>query len=526
MREREEQGASGVLGFAPVLPQLTLRQLAKVDADGVPASQGIVAATSRLQRRRAEREARRRLRDWYRSLSGQGEKAAEPDAAGDALPRTHGAGRRLGLAHYAPAIPWHSASVQQAGVLDPFVVSGYPPFDGPVIGESSLSGAVWRYDAWQPYQTHAATSVNGWVIGLMGSGKSMFLKMFATRETAAPWNRHVIIEGDPKGEWARVARSVGGQVVSVGAGSYLNVLDPGRRPAARSERDWRGDVLGIQTQAIRSIAAAMRQDGIAGIDEQESGIVDAALNHYLDREQTPTIAGLVDLLVSQWPEQTPVKGVGQTDRRSAADRLILLLNPLVEGAMAGAFERESTVDVDPASPMLVFDTGSASDGNEQKKTLYMAAMSATVERLCAQRDGLFRIVIAEEGHELLSNPELVRAWDRRIRLSGELGVSNWFLMHELGDLSSFGEEGSEHRNTMMGILTKSEAQVVYAQSSSSLEQMTRLLPDLTLREINTIRALPDFCALWRVGPRVRDVVRPYVGPEAYDVFQTDKNRQG
>ena len=149
-----------------------------------------------------------------------------------------------------------------------------------------------------------------------------------------------------------------------------------------------------------------------------------------------------------------------------------------------------------------------------------------MERLCAQRDGLFRIVIAEEGHELLSNPELVRAWDRRIRLSGELGVSNWFLMHELGDLSSFGEEGSEHRNTMMGILTKSEAQVVYAQSSSSLEQMTRLLPDLTLREINTIRALPDFCALWRVGPRVRDVVRPYVGPEAYDVFQTDKNRQG
>ena len=57
MREREEQGASGVLGFAPVLPQLTLRQLTKVDADGVPASQGIVAATSRLQRRRAEREA-------------------------------------------------------------------------------------------------------------------------------------------------------------------------------------------------------------------------------------------------------------------------------------------------------------------------------------------------------------------------------------------------------------------------------------------------------------------------------------
>ena len=27
-------------------------------------------------------------------------------------------------------------------MLDPFVVSGYPPFDGPVIGESSLSAVL------------------------------------------------------------------------------------------------------------------------------------------------------------------------------------------------------------------------------------------------------------------------------------------------------------------------------------------------------------------------------------------------
>jgi hypothetical protein len=520
---REEKTNSGNMGCVPVQPRLNMRQLSRIDTHGVIANKGIVARSPFWYRKAAEKAALRQLNQWYSTIEKSRDDTTNKDSE-KALPVPSRFRWHKSIAGYAPSVPWHSASIDQAGILNPFVVSGYPPFNGPIIGRSALTGNIWTYDAWSPYQTHTVTSCNGWIIGLMGSGKSMLLKTFAARETASPWNRHVIIEGDPKGEWASVAQAVGGQVIAIGSGRYLNTLDPGEKPASMSEADWRRQVLSIQNQSLHAMAAVLRSDTATSIDAQERAVIGKLLNEYVDRNVTPTLTDMVNRLSSTWANTTHIDGLDSSATRSAANRLILLYNPLITGELSGAFERESTISIDPTSPMIVFNTGSADD-NTQKKALYMAAMSATVERLCAQRDGRFRIVIAEEGHELLSNPVLVRAWDRRMRLCGDLGVSNWFLMHELGDLSSFGEANSEHRNMMNSILTKSTSQIIYSQSAASLEQMERLISDLTVSEINTIKQLPEYCALWRVG-NVRDIIRPLISPQAYDVFQTDKNRQG
>lgn len=510
-----------VMTCVPVQPVLSVKELAAIDATGVRANAGIVSRSPRREQRIARRQAEALRGKWEQQMDTTQED--EHEAAQGMLPTTSRVNRKRKLRDYAPEIPWHSASVPQAGLLDPFVISGYTSFSGPLIGMSLLTGNTWRYDAWEPYKTHAATSVNGWIIGMMGSGKSTCLKAFATRETVQPWNRKVIIEGDPKGEWATVAHAIGGQVVEIGNGSFLNPLDPGARPPTVTPETWGHEVMGIQERALRAIAEVLRPD--VRLSAMERAVISALLHDYLDRGQTPTVTAMVAQLDTKWVETVSIRGLNADQARTAANSLILLYDPLIHGAVSGAFELESTINIDPTSPMIVFNTGSVTD-NADKKAVYMAAMSSTVERLCAQKDGLFRVIIAEEGYEVLRNPVLVEAWDKRMRLSGDLGVSNWMLLHELGDLEKYAQEGSEQRNQIQSILTLSETQIIYTQSSSSLNLMQQLIPDLNPTEIDMIQSLPEHSGLWRVGHDIRDVIRPMMSAQAYDVFQTDKNRQG
>ncbi|RBP98832.1 ATP-binding protein [Bifidobacterium xylocopae] len=412
-------------------------------------------------------------------------------------------------------------SVPDAGLLNPFGVSGYPELDGPLIGKSTMNGNPWYFDAWSPYR-HDGTSVNAWVAGLMGSGKSMFLKAFGSRETTPPWNRKVIIEGDPNNEWAAVAHSVGGQVIQVGSGSYLNPLDPGEPATGQDMRAWRKTVLGIQRDALEAIAHVLRPE--RRLDSAERAVIAAALRHFLDVGRTPTLITFVDLLQSEWVRSYDFRGLDAQTAVESANSLILLYDQVVTGVESGAFECDSTIEIDPNSPMLVFDTGSVNDQNERKKQLYMAAMSSIVERLCARQDGQFRIIIAEEGHELLKNPVLVDAWEHRMRMSGHLGVSSWMLLHELSDLDKFAKAGTEHRNKINSILTLSGTQVIYKQSAASLELMKSLLRNLTVAEVKTIESLSPYSALWRVGDQVRDVVQAYFSPAAATIMRNDENR--
>ena len=116
---------SGSYGDVPVMPVLTVNELAGIDVDGVVANAGLVATTPPRRRRKAERLARRQRAAWDEVLAA--EKPQREDV--ETLPQGGGL-RRLSPRRYAPPLPWHMATVPQAGLLNPFGVSGYPPFDG------------------------------------------------------------------------------------------------------------------------------------------------------------------------------------------------------------------------------------------------------------------------------------------------------------------------------------------------------------------------------------------------------------
>lgn len=63
------------------------------------------------------------------------------------------------------------------------------------------------------------------VVGISGSGKSYFIKTFLMRSSFV-WNSNAIII-DWAGEYKQWVREVGGKVIALGKGSYINLLDAG-----------------------------------------------------------------------------------------------------------------------------------------------------------------------------------------------------------------------------------------------------------------------------------------------------------
>lgn len=521
---------AGAYASVPVLPELSTRDLARLDAVG-PVAFGRRRSRSVARRlKKAEKKAGTAVEKWRRDLDRQERKTlkeSKPKKDRREITTTRSLktlfGVGTGFAGFDRLmVPWHSTSTKRAGILTPFLVSGSPVFKGPVLGIEQLSGVPFRYDAWSPYQAGMATSVNGMVAGLMGTGKSMFLKVFALRELT--WGRKILIEGDPKSEWARVAQAVGGSVISAGLGAFMNPLDAGVKPVSVSEEQWAQTVTSLRISALRGLATAIRP--LIPLSMSEETVIAAAVKTLGTREEEPTITDLVHLLASSWVEEVRLKGLNSSQVANTASSLLLVFNTLVEGPLSGAFEKKSTVRIDPNSPLIVFNTGVVDDQDEVRKAVFTAAMSAAIDRVCESRDGVFRIVIGEEGWWILRNPVLVEGWEKRMRLSGEFGVSNWLLVHELSDLEKYANQGTGLRNTIEGILTKSTTKVLYQQSASSLESLKTLLPDLSEDELSVIADLPVGVGLWRVGSSVHTLVRPLMSEQAFRLFDTSAGRAG
>lgn len=526
----DEPLRSGGLSFRPVLPSFDERFLSKLGR--IPSGQPIPKAEARhisKAVRKARKETLKQARDQSQSASRpkKSRQQQENQSREDILPRSTSPLRVLrGVFGFGGTgvlrLPSHSTSTYRAGVLTPWLSSGLTEFDGPLIGRENTTGTPFRFDAWSPVRAGVATSVNGMVVGMMGSGKSMFLKTFAVREIS--YGRHVIIMSDPKGEWVRVAQAIGGQAVSVGHGNYMNPLDIGRKPAGMDDVKWFMDCQSRRSVSLSGLVSSLREGEVPSSAEQS--LLDAASEDMCRGILTPTITALVEALDGEWGRSREVRGLNAATRDQCCRSLILTLNKLVHGSLQGAFERESTISIDPSSPIIVFDTSGIDSNDTVKRSVYTAALSSTIDSILTAKDGLYRLIIAEEGWEVLSNPMLVDAWDKRMRMTGEWACSNWMLLHELSDLEKFGPPESEQRKKIDGILTLSETKVIYKQSPSSLAYLSSLLPDLTDDEKYAIPRLKRGVGLFRVGDKVRTLVHPVVSRTAYPVFNTDKGRFG
>lgn len=529
----------GVLGFAPVASPLTLREAAWLERVRLARASGAVGVPARPSHhvgrggRRAVEAARVSLSS---ALSGRLSRERE-EARGrrgsreGMLPVASGSPVDLLVRDFAarPVVPWHQTSTGRAGVLTTLVAgSGAPVIPGPVVGVDVLSRELFRWDAWSTFDLGMTRSPDVLISGLRGLGKSFLAKVMAVREIE--YGRHVIVQSDRQGEWARVAGHVGGQVVAPGRGRVINPFElPGHRVAGGEQASWASEVMAARRKAVAAIAEALSPDGRPVLDKDMGTIVDAVVASF--GAGPMTLTALVDRLADwEWVggHHREFRGFEfqESLAKETASAAARVFAPLVSGGtMAGLFDTESSVRLDPLAPMIVFDTSDPVFENPQLKRVYLASISSWIDHLLMSRDGVRRIVVGEEAWDLLANAMIVDSLTVRQRSAGHWGCSTWLIVHGLRDLTDAWDRDSALGAKVRNLLDLTETKVTYRQGGDNMRVLERMVPDLSEDERAEIPGLPAGVGVWRVGREQPRLVRPLAGPGLRALFDTSELRR-
>src|SRR5918999_5320282 len=127
--------------------------------------------------------------------------------------------------------PGHRATTASVQAIYPFVTEAGLGPRGAYVGRD-LYGGSFTYDPFALYERRVLTNPNMLVIGEVGTAKSSLVKTYCYRQ--AVFGRRAWI-GDPKGEYAPLARALGVEPIRLAPGGSVK-LNPLDNSAADSSR--------------------------------------------------------------------------------------------------------------------------------------------------------------------------------------------------------------------------------------------------------------------------------------------------
>lgn len=479
------------------------------------------AETGRRERHRRARAARQieqaqrralmaRRRAEIEALKAEQRAAAYLPRGGEPGPAALRSYRRLRLQS-------HRATSDVLAGAYPFLAEAGLGTEGVLVGQDSWSAAAFVYDPWVLYAAGVLTNPNALLAGVIGKGKSMLAKSLAARSIA--FGRKVYVAGDPKGEWAVVARAVGGQAIELGGtlATRVNPLDEGPRLRGTDDETWQIET----TKRRRALLGSLTESALGRpLLPTEHTALDAALATVVAGSSTPILPMVVDALFSpagDWLGSSVAQLVA--DGREVGHALARL----VHGDLAGLFDGPSTVRFDPSLPMVSLDLSRIS-GSNQLIGLVMTCASAWMEAALADPAGGLRYMIYDEAWRLIAQPALLARMQSQWKLSRALGIANLMVIHRLSDLDAVGDANSEARNLALGLLADCSSKIIYAQEASEAQKTGGVL-GLSSTEIAQLPELDMGEGLWRIGER-SFMVRHICTPDELSLFDTNARMSG
>jgi hypothetical protein len=412
-------------------------------------------------------------------------------------------------------LPRHQDTSATLAGAYPFLAEGGLGSDGVFVGQDLYSGSSFVYDPWVLYAGGLITAPNLVLAGIVGSGKSALAKSLYTR--SIPFGRRVYVPGDPKGEHTAVAQAVGGRAIALGHGmaSRLNPLDQRHRPAGLDDGQWTAQVSARRRALVGALAETVLDRRLTPL---EHTAIDVALGDAVRSSTVPVLPMVVDRLLS--PDSA-----SDADGRLAEDGRLAghALRRLVAGDLAGLFDGPSTVQFDPALPMVSLDLSRVTE-NATLISVLMTCASAWMESSLLDPAGGQRWVVYDEAWRLMSHPALLRRMDAHWRLARHYGIANMLIFHKLSDLDNVGDQGSAMRALASSLLANAETRVIYRQESDQLGTTATAL-GLTGTEQCLLPTLGTGQGLWRIKHR-SFVVQHQLHPSELQLFDTTARMNG
>ncbi|MCI4345401.1 MAG: ATP-binding protein [Thermoplasmata archaeon] len=333
----------------------------------------------------------------------------------------------VGVPARRPEGYWHLLPSDSAAAFFPFVDEAVLEPRGVLLGLALEDASPVVLNRW----AHASHSWG--LFGATGSGKSFAAALLVSRERwMHPGLSTAVV--DPLGEFGGWARSLGGEV--------LNPLDPASSGGSGTEKAAR--------------AAALLAALFPSLRDEESALLDRALQRLYDQGGTPTFS---DLLAAVEREE------------ARAPRLVGLLETFRSGSLR-YLDGPTTVSLE-GDPLVVDLSGVAP---EQRAFHLGYALDALATRL-AQRTGP-KLLVVDEAHLLAAHPGTAQFLDGLVRRVRHNSAGLILLSQSPDDFLRTPAGRSTLRNLRATVLLRlspvsPEARSFYALSTAEAEWLAR-----------------------------------------------------
>ena len=378
----------------------------------------------------------------------------------------------------------HETTTRHAASLWPCQITPGLDVPGAVIGLDALSGSVFSYDPFRLYEAGVIRSPNMVVLGIIGNGKSAFIKSYLYRQ-ATIFNRRIWVAADPKGEYIALAHALDLPVISLRPGGQvrLNPLDIG------GERD-SDTATTRRVNLLATLSAAQLGRKLA---PEELSALNAAV-HQLQGMSEPVLGDVVNLLFHPTAEMYEALGVTEAEFITMARQMTFELNRLLTGDLAGMFDGRSTVDTSGNRGGVIDLSAVYEHHSALVPTMICAAQWITSQ--LAARDGVQTMLVLDEAWQALGAAGVTEWMQSTTKLARSFGVSVITILHHISDLATVGDSQAAVERAR-GLLRDSDTVVTFAQPPDEIGVMRAAL-GITDREAELIGEFGRGRTLWMV----------------------------
>lgn len=383
----------------------------------------------------------------------------------------------------------HAATTAHFQAAYPLLAEGGLGVPGTYIGRDA-SGGAFLFDPWEAYERGVLGGPNMLILGQLSRGKSALLKTWIARQHVFGREAWVL---DPKGEFAPLARALGGTVIALAPGGTVRLNAIGSRMGREA-----------QLALLRSVAAAALRRELT--PEEDAGLR-VALAAAAKGGGEPTLPAVVEALLRPDEEMAGQLVMEQAAFCEATRRAALALQRLCRGDLHGMFDGPTSPGLDLDAPLVVLDLSAVQDSAALGILMTCAAawlQGVVIERKRAaeagERDGAKVIVAVDEAWRITADLGVAEWLQGSFKLCRAHGVQNIIALHRLSDLGAAGAEGSREARIAEGLIADADTKVVLAQPPDQIEGLRNML-GLSVTEAELVPTLRRGEALWIVGRR-------------------------
>jgi hypothetical protein len=414
----------------------------------------------------------------------------------------------------------HRATTANLSHVYPFLADGGLGASGVYVGRDSYSGASFCYCGFDLYnrRPRLVSNTNIMMIGNIGWGKTNTAMALAVRNL--PFGRRIVVPGDPKDDWLRLAIALGGQGIRLGRGlpARLNPLDGGVKPAGKDQVMWEREVWSRRQKLLVALVATAAP-AIAPLEPLAVAALDLALAAAVHAAGTPTLPDVAHHLAAPDPDRAKLAGYDAELLRHRGQPVYAVLASLINGHLGGLFDGPSTVRFDPLAPMIAL--GSAALGDDDLlQSLVMLCCSAWVGSTMSDPAFGQRLFVYDEAWRIISGEAQLDRMNADLRLSRHYGIANILAMHALSDPDKVGHADSAAVKKAQGLLSLCDTRVVFRQAPGELDRATSDLA-LTQAEREVVAGAGVGEALWKL-PTKSFRVQTILSDREKQMFNTDQ----